>query len=218
MLNFPKETEVNRVIAKQKFYDNANISKSLKDCFVNDIEKIIWANKLAPSTMNIAGSDKIKELEVFHIKLKTEKFNQKILDAIDKAIPYYILFVLEYNGKYQLWLGYKEKVANGTNKTSISRYFNTSWQANPSLAIQGSKLESIYENFLCQLSDNLIDATDEADLKEKVNKTIDIHKLEQQIEKLTKKMLAEKQFNRQITIRVQIKELEKRLLEMNSGK
>lgn len=44
MLNFPKETEVNKVIAKQKFYDNANISPTLKECFVNDIEKIIWAN------------------------------------------------------------------------------------------------------------------------------------------------------------------------------
>ena len=111
MLNLPKETEVNKMVAKNKFYEKASISQTLKECFVNDIEKIVWANKLVPSTLNISGSDNIKELEVFHIKLKTGKFNQKVLEAIDKAIPYYILFVLEYMGKFQLWLGYKEKTA-----------------------------------------------------------------------------------------------------------
>lgn len=153
MLNLPKETEVNKMVAKNKFYEKANISQTLKECFVNDIEKITWANKLAPSTLNISGSDNIKELEVFHIKLKTGKFNQKVLEAIDKAIPYYILFVLEYMGKFQLWLGYKEKTANGTNKASIVRYFNSEWEKEPCIALRGNKLDSIYENFLSQLSD-----------------------------------------------------------------
>lgn len=211
MLNLPKETEVNKMVAKNKFYEKANISQTLKECFVNDIEKITWANKLAPSTLNISGSDNIKELEVFHIKLKTGKFNQKVLEAIDKAIPYYILFVLEYNGKYQLWLGYKEKTAGGANKASIVRYFNSEWAKEPSIVLQGNKLDSIYENFLSQLSDNLIDTASEQDIKEKVNKTVKIQKLENQIEKLTKKMLAEKQFNRQIAIRAEIKDLQKQL-------
>ena len=142
-----------------------------------------------------------------HIKLKTGKFNQKVLEAIDKAIPYYILFVLEYMGKFQLWLGYKEKTANGTNKASIVRYFNSEWAKEPRIVLQGNKLDSIYENFLSQLSDNLIDTASEQDIKEKVNKTVEIQKLENQIEKLTKKMLAEKQFNRQCDIHAQIKDL-----------
>lgn len=212
MLNLPKETEVNKMVAKNKFYEKANISTNLKECFVNDIEKIIWANKLAPSTLNISGSDNVKELEVFHIKLKTGKFNQKILEAIDKAIPYYILFVLEYNGKYQLWLGYKEKTVGGVNKASIVRYFNSKWLREPSIVLQGNKLDTIYENFLSQLSDNLIDTASEQGIKDKVNKTLEVQKLENQIEKLTKKMLAEKQFNRQCEIRAQIKELEAQLL------
>lgn len=217
MLNLPKETEVNKMVAKNKFYEKANISSSLKESFVNDIEKIIWANKLAPTTLNISGSDNIKELEVFHIKLKTGKFNEKVLEAIDKAIPYYILFVLEYNNKFQLWLGYKEKTTNGNNKANIVRYFNSEWQREPSIVLQGNKLDSIYENFLSQLSDNLIDTASEQDIKEKVNKTVEIQKLENQIEKLTKKMLAEKQFNRQCDIRAQIKDLEAQLQEMKNG-
>ena len=133
MLNFPKETEVNKTVAKNKFYEKANISNTLKESFVNDIEKITWANKLAPTTMNISGSDNIKELEVFHIKLQTNKFNEKILEAIDKAIPYYILFVLEYNDKFQLWLGYKEKTTNGTSKANIVKYYHSDWEKEPNI-------------------------------------------------------------------------------------
>ena len=211
MLNLPKETEVNKMVAKNKFYEKANISNILKESFVNDIEKITWANKLAPSTMNISGSDNIKELEVFHIKLKTNNFNEKILEAIDKAIPYYILFVLEYNNKFQLWLGYKEKTTNSTNKANIIRYYHNDWAKEPNITLQGNKLDSIYENFLSQLSDGLIDTSSEEDLKTKVNQTVEIQKLENQIEKLTKKMTNEKQFNRQIAIRAEIKDLQKQL-------
>lgn len=211
MLNLPKETQVNKIVAKNKFYEKANISNTLKESFVNDIEKITWANKLAPSTMNISGSDNIKELEVFHIKLKTNKFNEKILEAIDKAIPYYILFVLEYNNNFQLWLGYKEKTTNSTNKANIIRYYHSGWKKEPNITLQGNKLDSIYENFLSQLSDGLIDTSSEEDLKTKVNQTVEIQKLENQIEKLTKKMTTEKQFNRQVAINAEIKKLQKQL-------
>lgn len=217
MLNLPKETEVNKIIPKTKFYEKANISTTLKNSFVYDIEKIIWANKLAPTTLNIKGSDNIKELEVFHIKLKDNNFNEKILEAIDKAIPYYILFVLEYNNKFQLWLGYKEKTTNSTNKANIVRYYHSDWVKEPNITLQGNKLDSIYENFLSQLSDGLIDTSSEEDLKTKVNQTIEIQKLENQIEKLTKKMTNEKQFNRQIAIRAEIKSLEQQLQEMKNG-
>jgi len=217
MLNLPKETEVGKTVAKNKFYEKANIGSALKESFVNDIEKIVWANKLAPSTLNIAGSDNIKEIEVFHVKLKTGRFDQKILEAIDKAIPYYILFVLEYNDKFQLWLGYKEKTSNGASKANIVRYFNSEWQHEPDITLQGNKLDSIYENFLGQLSDNLIDTASEQDIKAKVDRTIEIQKLEKQIEKLTAKMRAEKQFNRQCVIRAQIKELDTQLLLLKRG-
>lgn len=218
MLNLPQTTEVNKNIAKNKFYEKADISSTLKESFVSDIEKIVWANKLSSKTLNISGSDNFKELEVFHIKLKTAKFNPKILEAIDKAIPYYILFILEYEEKYQIWLGYKEKSANSTSKANIVRYFNSEWSKEPILALQGNKLESIYENFLSQLSDGKIDVVSEKDIKEKVKQTIETEKIEKQIEKLTAKMNAEKQFNRQIAIRAQIKNLEAQLREMKNGK
>lgn len=216
MLGFPKETEFNRVVPKNKFYEKADISPSLKASFVDDIEKIIWTNKLSPDRLNIGTGSNIEEIEVFHILLKNKDFNQKILEAIDKAIPYYILFVIEYKGKQQVWLGYKEKT--NENKVVVSRYFNTNWLKTTNLEIQGNKIDNIYSNFLNQVSGGLIDLEQGQDVKEQVDKTIEIEKLEQEIAKLTKKMLVEKQFNRQIEINKEIKKLTKTLEGLKNGK
>ena len=212
MLGFPKETEFNRVVPKNKFYEKADISTSLKASFVDDIEKIIWTNKLSPDRLNIGAGSHIEEIEVFNILLKNKKFNTKILEAIDKAIPYYILFVMEYKDKQQIWLGYKEKTKE--NKVIVSRYFNTDWLKTTNLEIQGNKIDNIYANFLNQVSGGMIDFEDGKDVKVQVDRTIEIAKLEQEIAKLTKKMFAEKQFNRQIEIKKEIKKLNKLLQEM----
>ncbi len=217
MLNLPQTTEVNKNIPKSKFYEKAEISNSLKQSFVDDIEKITWTNKLSSKSLNIAEGSTIKEIEVFHIKLKTAKLNAKILEAIDKSIPYYILYVLEYQGNYQLWLGYKEKSGNPEKQATITRYFHSEWDRTPKISLIGNKLDSIYQGFLEQLSDKRISMASETGLKEQVAKATEIEKLEKQIEKLTAKMNAEKQFNRQIAIKQQIKQLQQRIKDLNNG-
>ena len=216
MLGFPKETEFNRVVPKNKFYEKAEVSPTLKASFIDDVEKIIWTNKLSPSNLNIGLGSDIEEIEVFHILLKNKNFNQKILDAIDKAIPYYILFVLEYNGKQQVWLGYKEKntSARGNNKATIVKYFKSEWEKDIFLPIKGNKLDSVYENFLSELSSDLNILPSEATLEERIQRTEEIDVLTKQIEKLETKLYREKQFNRQVEINKGIKALNKQLDEL----
>ena len=212
MLNFPKSTEVNKFIPKQKIYTKVTISNSLKNSFVEDIEKIVWVNKLAPTTLNIDIGSSIKEIEVFHIILKNKKFNKKILETIDKAIPYYILFVLEYGNEFKLCLGYKEKTADNTiNKTNIVNYFDSEWTKEPKLEIQGNKLDIIYENFLAQITNGLINIGQEKYIKDKVKTALEKKAIEEEINKLTLKMNNELQFNRQVKYNRKIKELKKKL-------
>ena len=54
MLNFPKSTEFDKRIPKQKFYENMNITANLKRIFVEQIKGISWTNKIAASTINVA--------------------------------------------------------------------------------------------------------------------------------------------------------------------
>lgn len=219
MLGFPKKTEYNRVIPKNKFYEKAEVSPTLKAAFIDDVEKIIWTNKLSPSTLNIGAGSDIEEIEVFHILLKNKNFNQKILDAIDKAIPYYILFVLEYNGKQQVWLGYKEKntSSRGNNKATIIKYFKSEWEKDISLPIKGNKLDSVYENFLSELSSDLSNSNPSIPLEEKIQQIEEQDDIAKKIKQLTTKLHREKQFNRQIEINKEIKALNKQLDELKKN-
>ena len=139
------------------------------------------------------------------------------MEAIDESIPYYILYILEYQGNFELWLGYKEK-SNSPNKlANIIRYFHSNWNKNPEITLIGNKIDSIYQGLLEQISDNRISTASGTDIKEQIVKITEIKNLEKQIEKLTSKMLAQKQFNRQVAIRNEIKQLQQKIKDLNNG-
>ena len=127
MLGLPKSTEFNKRIPKQKFYDNLTVSPTLKRSFVDQIRIIYWANKIAPSTVNLAEGKNVTEIEVFHIRLNQKTLDENVLKQIDREIPYHILFVLEYDGKYKAVMGYKEAAGSGKAAFKVDRYYQTEW-------------------------------------------------------------------------------------------
>ena len=127
MLGFPKPTEFNKRIPKQKFYENIDIMPALKRVFVEQIRLIYWRNKLAASTLNLAVGEAVTEVEVFEVRLNTSQLDEAVLRQIDKEIPYHILFILTCEGKAQAWIGYKEAAASGSNAFKVSRYYHTDW-------------------------------------------------------------------------------------------
>lgn len=215
MLNLPRTTEVNKIIAKDKIYDKADVPNALKQSFIKDIDRIVWANKIAPATMNITAG-RIDEIQVFHIRLKNPSIHQKILETIDKAVPYVIVYVLEYEERFQCWIGYKEKSANNT--LSVVKYFHDEWADQPSLSIKGTKTDTIYENLLASLSPNIKPDEETSDLKEQVEKSVLIDALEKDIEKLTVKMFKEKQFDKKCRMNVHLLELTRKLEELKDEK
>ena len=78
MLGLPKSTEFNKRIPKQKFYDNLTVSPSLKRSFVDQIRIIYWANKIAPSTVNLAEGKAVTEIEVFLIRLNQDTLDENV--------------------------------------------------------------------------------------------------------------------------------------------
>ena len=65
---------------------------------------IHWKNKIAATTTNLAEGKDVTELEIFKIKMNGNQMDEIVLKQIDREIPYHILFLLEYEGKYQAGL------------------------------------------------------------------------------------------------------------------
>ena len=219
MIGLPITTEFNKRIPKQKFYENIDISPALKKVFVEQVKTIYWKNKIAASTTNLATGTDVAELEVFEIHLNSPALDDSLLRQIDKEIPYHILFLLEYQGKYQAWIGYKEATVSGNKAFKVNRYYHTEWLAEDelSLKLEGLNVDAVYENFVRQIAgDKLNVGIAGESLKESVARDEQKQVLMKQIISLQAKIRKERQLNKQMEMNAELKRLRKEM-EINEG-
>ena len=216
MLGLPKSTEFKRRIPKQKFYENLTVSLALKRIFVEQIRVIWWRNKIASATMNLATGEAVAEIEVFEICLSAPQLDEDVLRQIDKEIPYHILFLLEYEGKYQAWTAYKEAAGSGTNAFKVDSYYHTDWMEESALLLKldGLNTDRVYENFVRQIAGETLTSGAGETLKESVARDKRRQELQKQITALQVKVRRERQLNKQVQLNTELKKLKKALEEL----
>ena len=216
MLGLPKSTEFSRFIPKQKFYKDLYTKKSLpsktKNYFVNQVKSITWENKIDYTTMNIAKGKLVEEIEVFRVELYDYEIDDSVSYTIDENIPYHILFVFEYNNKRKYSLSYKE-ISREARTININKIFQSDWISEDEdlLKFSGISLDSMYENLLNSISNNELDKFLGDTLKERVLSSIEYEKIQKQANNLSKKVKKEKQFNRQVELNTELKELNRKI-------
>ncbi|WP_454964776.1 DUF4391 domain-containing protein [Filifactor alocis] len=214
MIGLPKTTEFNRRIPKKKFYENMDISPALKKVFVEQVKNIYWRNKIAVSTTNLAAGKEVTEIEVFEVYLNSPVLDDGLLRQIDREIPYHILFLLEYQEKYQAWIGYKEAMLSGNKAFKVNSYYHTDWLSEEELPLKitGLSLDEVYENFVRQIAgNNLKVQTFGESLKNTIERNEKKQVVQKQIALLQSKIRKEKQLNKQMQMNHELKKLRKEL-------
>ncbi len=145
--------------------------------------------------MNLAAGTEVTEIEVFEVKLNQPDLDECFFRQIDKGIPYHILFILEYEGKYQAWIGYKEIVSSGSNLFKVNRYYHIDWMPEGDLPIKidGLSVDAVCENFVCQIAGGSLQAAEPSEtLKESVSRDKKLQQMQKQIAVLQTKIRKEK--------------------------
>ena len=219
MLGLPKSTEFNKRIPKQKFYENLSVTPAIKTAFTEQIKIIYWRNKLAATTLNLAPGKLVTEIEAFEIRLTSPDLDEDILRLIDREIPYHILFLLEYDGKYQAAMGYKEAASSGKAAFKVERYYRTEWltEEELSLHLEGLTIDAVYENFIRQIAGDRLVGNKNTTLKESVEQQKQREQIEKQIAALETKMKKEKQLNRKMELKAEIKKLRQALVNAQNS-
>ena len=154
---------------------------------------------------------------MFEIRLNRPVLDDSLLRQIDKEIPYHILFLLEYQGKYQAWIGYKETAASGNKTFKVNGYYQTEWLDEDELPLKivGLNVDAVYENFVRQIAgDKLKTKTVGESLKDSVKRDEQKQSLQKQIATLEAKIRKEKQLNKQMQMNNELKKLKKELEAM----
>ena len=210
MLGLPKATEFNRRIPKAKFYENINITTSIKRLFVDQIKNIYWRNKIASTTVNLIDGKYVTEIEVFEVNLNNSQVDIELFKFIDSVIQYHILYILEYNGKYQAWIGYKESTNIEKKISKVDRYYHSSWLEETELIVklEGLNLDDVYENLVRQIAGDKLQSDNSTEsLKQSVERDKEIETLKKQISILQNKIRKEKKLNKQIDMNTELKKL-----------
>lgn len=240
LITWPRAAYFGRAIPKNKIYEHAGANTALKDLFVQQVEQIIWDYKLAPETINIPADAKTSEIQVFRINLKSSHLDHKVLQAIDKAIPFSILFELSYHDQIKLAAAYKRRSESDSTRWVIGRYFESGWQPDDAerepLPI-ARNLSALYEQLLSPLVDasrtvedrpRSVDHVQEAppayninrpdgpetkklSLEQRIALAESIEAKQKEIAKIRSRLNREKQFNKRVAINAELRDAKEKL-------
>ena len=215
MIDYPVSTLVGKPVPKNAFYKHLELNTRLRTRFVEDVEKIVWAAKYTPSTLNVEDGATVHEIVFFEVTVKAEDLTDEIFLTIDKMMPRHVVFVLVYGDRCRLLINYKEWADKEKGTFNIVKTFRTSWQPSEgvSLTIEGGTMDKIYESFAGQVSG--FGTNTAADTRRIIAIENEIATKQKLAEALQKKIRKEKQFARQMEMNTEARALKREIAKLN---
>ena len=215
LYKFPPQAKVDRLIPKNKFYEQGKANSKIEQLFVNQVENIRWAYKLASSTIHLQDQEDLKEIQIFRVKSRVEDLDVSILSFIDKLILTPIIFEVVYQDKVKVVATYKRLNQADKTKAVIGQYYASGWleDADRVELPLYLKLADLYEHFIAQILPIVSNEDPENDdesvsIELKLQKAQQLESLQKQLDKLKSKLRTEKQFNRKVELNKHIHALE----------
>ena len=216
ILNFPQATIVDKNVPKNAFYKRADAAHSawMKQFLTDEFENITWLYKLHPSTLNVEDGEKVHEIDVFVCTMKHDHYSINPFCALDDLLPRHTMFIVRYGESTDLLMQHKvmsvvvgeEKWTRG--KTELQRNVDL---GHISFSIEGQSMDKVYGNLLGQVSG--LETRSEDDYKAAVELRRKIESTQKQILSLQKQIRSEKQFNLQMEMNAEARQLKKLLGE-----
>lgn len=215
VINFPKQAYFGKLVTKTKIYEHTQPSAKVKKLFVDEVEKIEWAYKLSPETINIPEEGDVHEIQVFRLHLKQKNISKEILQIIDLAIPSPIIYELIYGDYLKYQLTYKRVNEADKTKWVVSDYFGSEWMPKISEKVElpiRLNIQSMYSEIINWFLP--YPAKPNEDIRNHVERIIHIKQKEKELGKLEKKLKNEKQFKYQLELNSEINKLKTLLSEL----
>ncbi|RBA40701.1 MULTISPECIES: DUF4391 domain-containing protein [Acinetobacter] len=215
LYKFPQQAKVDRLIPKNKFYEQGKANTKIEQLFVNQVENIRWAYKLASSTIHLQDQEDLKEIQIFRVKSRVEDLDVSILSFIDKLILTPIIFEVVYQDKVKVVATYKRLNQADKTKAVIGQYYASEWLEDHDrieLPLY-LKLADLYEHFITQIlpiasSKDQENDDESVSIELQLQKSQQLESLQKQLDKLKSKLRNEKQFNRRVELNKQLQNLQ----------
>lgn len=207
LYHYPPQTALKRVIPKTRIYDGAAPSTALRDRFVREVDQITWAHKLAPETLNLPATAAVPEIQVFRVTLKGDALHDDILRAVDRAIPFPLLFELVAGERIQPAAAYKRPSEAERGKWVLSDPLRGEWVACDAARAPlpvAVNMGALYDRMLSALMP--VAPVPGEHVETRIARLAAIRAKELEIAQLQSRLKRESQFNIKVTLHGQLAE------------
>ena len=215
LYQFPQQAKVNQLIPKNKFYEQGKANTKIEQLFVDQVENIRWAYKLASSTIHLQDQEDLKEIQIFRVKSRVKDLDVSILSFIDKLILTPIVFEVIYQDKVKVVATYKRLNQADKTKAVIGQYYASEWLEDHNRVELPLylKLADLYEHFIAQIlpiasSKDLENDDESVSIELQLQKAQQLESLQKQLAQLQSKLRNERQFNRRVELNKQLQNLQ----------
>jgi hypothetical protein len=220
--DYPKAAAFGRVVPKSRIYEHAGVGTALKDLFVTQVDQIVWKYKLAPETMNLAATKAVSEIQVFSISMRSSKLDEDVLRAIDRAIPFPLIFELSWSGKRKAVAAFKRPSDADPTKWVVSGYFATDWAPDdaPRRPLPVAlNLGGLYDALLTALMPKAVAEAEQTgeDIQTRVARMEAIRVKTREVDRIKARLAREKQFNKRVAINAELRAARQELERISGG-
>lgn len=209
LYRWPEAARFGKPIPKTKFYERAAVTPAVRARFVTEVDGITWAYKLAESTINLAPSRDVPEIQVLVIKAKGVDVDSSVLTTIDKAIKQPVIFEIVASQGIRMTATVKAGNSGGRYYSSVWNRADSRRPLPPSVS-----LSNLYAALLQPILPTTI-RPDEG-LSDVSDRLASIARLEREISTLTRKLKAEPQLNRKVELRRALKTQQASLADLTN--
>ena len=252
VLNLSESCLLDSRIYKKMLLENADLAAKDKKLINETIESILWRYTLKPETINIPAYQTEEldypEIAIILVTLKNAKLKdgqiKRLVEVIQRAIPYPLLLVITIDDKVWLSLANKRQNLADSTKLTVDYFFDSEWIDNNALqTIEGQFINSLNSKdfdwtnmytFYQSLVDRVLalqaarhtgeyllkKQTAHADGNNKanrLNRLLDIKKIEEQQNQFKAELKNETQFNNKLNLNIRIKKCQQQIQRLSKG-
>lgn len=207
---WPPAAAVGKTIAKAKLVEQASGPSRLRRELTERVDGIRWAFKLSPGTIGLPPTDNVPEIQVIAVDAKSDDVPQAALTAIDRAILTPTVFeVHARRGAGAPRVRMAAAFGPVGAPESGRPWHNSGWLAADAPRVPlppALNLEGLYAHLIAALLP--VERPPGEPIAHTVQRAGEVDRRDREIARLTAKMRAEPQFNRQVEMRRRVQALQ----------
>lgn len=207
LVQWPDSARVDVVIPKRVLSSSTSTPTVVRRALTDDVGQVRWLYTLSPALTTLPGTPEVPEFVVIRIGLRSEELDLEVLEAVDRSMPRRVIFELARTTKS----GQEQRMAaflSARSSTGRGRYLSSSWgpaDAPRAPLPAAIDLEALYLAVLEPLLP--VSHAPGSRVSAVADRIEAVVSLDRRIAALERRMHREVQFNRQVALRQELREL-----------